>query len=201
MRLEILGTAVIGALCLVGGCEQSRYQGDGTLSDAGPFAANDRYVLDLGPFDMSRPNQKSYEMSGLPETEFTVGIDVTSVGPRQTPIYDEKPLSVSVTLRLTNERGETVISQTKRLNTWTWSGAIGRSEKSFVYLRGEAREIALGGGTTTYKNIGVAADGGWGTYFTPRSNGRYRLYVATLTTEPNASSFNARILAESGGWK
>ncbi len=195
LRIAFFAGLVLG----VSGCTQLFYHGDGTLSqDLATF----RYVLDLGPFDLSRAGQKTYEISGLPETEFTIGVQVTCIGSCALPLWETKPLDVNVELRLTNEHGETVVAVAKQLSSWTWSGSGNEPQKAFLYLPGEQRKIpSLGDGQITDPLIRFAADGGWGTYFTPRWNGLYRLRVATQSGDAQAANFLVRIQAEGGGWK
>lgn len=194
-------TALVAGLVLgTSGCTQLLYHGDGRLSDEFG-AATDRYVLDLGPFDLSRASQKTYEISGLPQTEFTIGLQVTCVGSCALRLWETNPLDVNVELRLTNEHGETVVAVAKQLSGWTWSAWGNEPEKAFLYLSGEQGKISLGDGRITDPLIGVAADGGWGTYFTRRWSGLYRLRVATLSGDAQANNFLVRIQAKGGGWK
>ena len=43
------------------------YQGDGTFIDRGPFEAHNRYVLDLGPLDLTKNERWTFRLASLPE--------------------------------------------------------------------------------------------------------------------------------------
>jgi hypothetical protein len=73
-------TAVVLALLATTACDRPPgYQGDGTLTDFGPATAHERYVIDLGSIDLSRPNRRSFKMPGLPQEEFTMGLRQVNV--------------------------------------------------------------------------------------------------------------------------
>jgi hypothetical protein len=44
--------------------------------------------------------------------------------------------------------------------------------------------------------VNVGADDGWGTYFTPRRDGRYTLHFAVLEPDPNLAGFDVRLMVE-----
>src|SRR5260221_5810767 len=68
-------------IALLSGCYQvSHYSGDGQLIDNGPFAATDRYVLNLSPVDLTQRGKKTFRMANLPEANFVTGFEI-SVAP------------------------------------------------------------------------------------------------------------------------
>jgi hypothetical protein len=53
---------------------------------------------------------------------------------------------------------------------------------------------------TRYEPV-KGVDGSWGTYFTPRRNGTYKLRVITLDPDPQSSRFFITVQVAGGGWK
>jgi hypothetical protein len=64
--LLLASTLAVSVMSLSGCYRVSQYSGDGQLTDNGRFAATDRYVLDLGPIDLTRPGMRTFRLSGLP---------------------------------------------------------------------------------------------------------------------------------------
>jgi hypothetical protein len=173
---------------------------EGQLRDRGPLAAHDRYVLDLGPIDLTSQNQQVYSLDSLPIVEFTVGLTVTAMQPSDGPIYETKPVASVIKLEMTNERGELVFSAARPLSEWTWSGNPVTPSESFVYLRGRSEERAVRPGVTISVPRDVLADAGWGSYFTPRRIAHYKLRVEVVDPLPMAT-YRAKLQARGGGWK
>ena len=174
--------------------------GDGVATDAGPWYATHRYTVDLA--DLRQPKWKTLKLqvTSLPETELTVGFELHASSPSDA-ILDTKPISALAHLQVVNERGEVVIDQRAPLNQWVWSGAISRKSESFVYARGEQREIPIGSGTVRLERAKVKADEGWGTYFVPRRDGRYTINLEIQGHDPNSKFNDFRLVAYGGGWK
>jgi hypothetical protein len=140
------------------------------------------------------------QLSSLPEVELTLGFDIRASSP-ENAILDSKPISAPAHLLVENERGEIVIDQRAPLNQWVWSGAISRKSESFVYARGDEREIPIGPGTYRRERANVKADEGWGTYFTPRRDGRYTVNLKIQARDPKGQLDDFRLVAYGGGWK
>jgi len=183
----------------VAACNRSLlYRGDGHLSDAGIGAAADRYVLDLGHIDLTNRGEYRFLLAGLPSTTMTIGFQVgPSFAGEKT--WQTKPLDARVEMKLNREDGSLVIIEGSRLPTWVWSYRVTDLD-SFVYRGGKDERVDLGNGSSTYRLLGVRADGGWGSYFDPRSLRRYRLAVRVL--EPmTGRRYPVRLLIKGGGWK
>jgi hypothetical protein len=179
------------ASVLLTACDQShRYQGDGTLTDFGPTAAINRYVVDLGPIDLSHPNQRSYKMRGLPPVEMTMGFRQVSVS---TGCDAAALASIRVRLNVQEEDNAVVVAEEGPLSAWI-------SSTDLVYKAGAEHEEPTGGGATHFVRTGTRASGGWGTYFTPRSS---TIYVARFTVldSRGASDCGSRLVLLGGGWK
>jgi hypothetical protein len=188
--------AIAGAACA---CARADYTGDGTLErvESRSFLCSDRYFVQLGSLDLSRRAASSYRLAGLPDTEFTLGIVIAQ--PKTSG--DSVPIDAvraSVRMELRDERGRSVVLTDGRLSDWTWSTDFKRPTNAFVYRRGEARERDLGNGTTTSERIGVNTDSGWGTSFTPRTGGHYRLEVVVEEGDAAATQYDVSLRADGG---
>lgn len=157
----------------------SSYSGDGRLTDYGWWELEgNRFVLDLGPVDLSVPSRHSYRLSNLPNAEFTAGVEIVEAEPNL--IGSARPAHPSVVrLELTTSNNEVAIIEEGPLDIWVWSYGVGGME-SYLYRRGEAKEVPLGGGTTTSERLGVKAAKGWGSYFTPEESTTYFLTFEVL---------------------
>jgi hypothetical protein len=189
---------IVAVLVIVlGGCGFAgwRYAGDGELHDAGPLASHQRYILNLGTIDLSTKDERVYELARLPDDDFTVGIRLSALQGVNQPLYEAKPLASVVRLEMTTEGDEIVISDGGPLSEWTWSGVRGEPHWSFVYRLGAHP------GVWTGIRHGVLADAGWGTYFTARSKGKYRLKVTVVEPDSFGSRYQAQVLVKGGGWK
>jgi hypothetical protein len=181
----------------LGGCySTSSYDGDGTLNettDGGYF-----YKLSLGRLDLSMEGKSTYQLKGLPEETFIIGLYVVRLTSDSVRIIETKPLKPAIKLRLLNERDEVVIDEYAGLDRWVWSGGRDVTCCSFVYLRGRSVEIPTGGGGVRVERTDEGADDGWGTYFVPRRNGVYTLDVRVVTPDPHASQFRVELIAYGG---
>ena len=73
MRARITSIAICAAALQTTACAP-HYSGDGKFTDFGPLAAIDRYLVDLGPVDLSRANKRAFRMRGLPSTELVMAL-------------------------------------------------------------------------------------------------------------------------------
>lgn len=190
VHLGLVGAAMI----FLAGCAPVRYAGDGTLTreKAPAFFCQDRFDIDLGPMDFTHLATMQFHLEGLPKQEYTVGFDVSSLDSGQASnaaVRDAHMPDPLVELALRNEKGEVVLNQRGRLSDWVWSGALANLRSSYVYNRGEEREIRNNPATTESQRVGVKADGGWGTYFTPRRRGGYQLGLTIVEADPRAGSY------------
>ena len=154
----------------------SEYSGDGYLIDNGRGAATDRYVLNLGPVDLTRRGTTSFRMAGLPDANFVVGMEIRAASEDSTAI-ERQPVKATVSLKVSDSTGTVLFAKTAALNEWTWS--VPRDgDWAFVYGRGEP-----------------------GTYFTARPKTEYTLTLSVLDPEPGPPKYTTVLLAKSGGWK
>lgn len=174
--------------------------GDGMASDAGPWYAMNRYVVELANLRQPELTSLKLQLTSLPEVELTLGFDIHASSSRET-ILDTKPISALAHLLVVNERSEVVIDQRAPLDRWVWSGAVSRKSETFVYARGDWREIPIGPGTVRQERANIKADEGWGTYFTPRHDGRYTVTLSIQGRDPRVKLDDFRFVAYGGGWK
>jgi len=196
----VLADMLTGLLVSICACAGLIYTGDGKLHDAGPFAAIHRYTIDIAPINLSQPGTSTYYLSGLPPTALTVGLDLVPLQVPTNPLYDTKPLNSTVTIEMTNERDEPVISAGGALSTWRWSYWSAEPNRYFLYREGEGHEIPVRPGVTTGVRDGQLADAGRGTSFTPRLSGRYKVNVTVANPDPAAAQFRVKVWVEGGGW-
>jgi len=125
----------IALVCVAAsGCHESRYSGDGKLTDD-RFSPSERFVLTLGPIDLTKSGATTYRLSGLPKDTFILGFDVTGIASTSTTLYGTEPISAVVRLTLTDERSRVIIDEVGPLNEWTWSGSP-HEPAAFVYRQG-----------------------------------------------------------------
>jgi hypothetical protein len=191
------------ALLLLVACNRGHfYTGDGTFVDHGILSATDRYTIELGEVDVRRISVSDFSLSGLPRTDFTVGL-LASTALGDGAHLDSKPLSAVVKITLVNERSQVVISEEAPLDKWDWSSSVLSPSESFVYLRGEEDEQPLSAGAVSLHPIGLKADSGWGTYFKPRRFAAYTLTFAVTKPDPSsdADRYTVAAFIRGGGWK
>ena len=196
--------------------------GDGELTDNGPREAVRRYVLDLGPVDLSGGSARTYTVAELPEETFTLGLEFSTpeseaavkdlwerirrgedVRDRDFTTIDERikeraPLGTLLGIRVVDEASQLVIQEEAPLGQWGWSTGLGRP---FVYRGGQSEVVPLGQGVVTGRLIGLKADGGWGTSFRPRARGVYRITLTVVPSGPPSEDVRVRLIATGGGWK
>jgi hypothetical protein len=177
---------------ILGGC--SSYEGDGRFKDHGVFASHQRYVIDLGRIDLTQREQREFNFAKVPAETFTFGLKLYGAK------WDQKNISAKVRLVLVNEKGETIFNFVETISKWTWSGSSLHENEVFAYGSGKSRETVLRPGVFTYEPIGVGPDGGWGTYVSMRTDGRYKLIFENVVPDPNAKVV-AVLMGTGGGWK
>jgi hypothetical protein len=166
---------------LLTGCFASLfYTGDGKFKDNGILAYSRRYVVDLGPVDLSSPHTYSYRLSGLPHAEFAVII--RAFEPKKNEWDVRPPHPAVVRLQLNTESGDTVILEQGGLDSWVRGYGV-LDNISELYVRGESRDIPLPGGGTRGERLGLKASGGWGTYFDSEPSRKYVLKLEVLSSE------------------
>jgi hypothetical protein len=157
----------------------SSYSGDGAIIDNGWQLKGGRYTVDLGPIDISRPSKHSYTLQRLPDAEFVIGIEIVEAMPNR----DQRPnhkANVRLDLKGTDDRS--IVSEHGSLEKWVWSYGLGDT-KSFLYQRGEGKDIPLSSGGTRGQRTGAKASGGWGTYFKANESSQYQLTLEVLASE------------------
>jgi hypothetical protein len=188
---------VASVSCLA--CHESRYAGDGELTDS-PLSPSQRFSLTLGPIDMRHQSATTFTLNRLPARQFIMGFQVSGPRPTADPLYDSRPITALARMSLTDETGRVVIDETAKLEDWVWSGSP-HEDTSFVYRAGTARDVPLAGGGVTPQLMGVKADAGWGSSFTPRSNGKYLLRVEILEGDARAGNYQISLKGLTGGWE
>lgn len=155
------------------GCDTvAQYAGDGRLTDKGPSAATDRYVLDLGQMSLKALTSATFNMKNLPKTEFVVGIELRS------PTSKLEQASINPTVGITLlENGKAIISKEAKLSEWTWS-IHSPGNYTFVYGREQPN-----------------------TYFTPTPGKNYELTLRVKEPDRGNVNYTAALVAKSGGWK
>lgn len=196
-----VAVAMFAMILLVIGCSRGLpYEGDGRFVDHGPTAALERYVLDLGPVDLSTKRGYRYLIAGLPPVEMVVGLEITAPSSDER-LSDTRPIDALVEIVLVNGRDESVIHEHERLTQWTWSASASAESRAFVYRRGDAKELSRGSGVVGFERLGVRADAGWGSYFQPRRGERYLLTFSILEPASVGQRYSVRLHVKGGGWK
>lgn len=146
------------------GCSAgSGYSGDGQMIDNGPLAATDRYVVNLGPIDLTKKGMRSYRLINLPPENFECGIDLSA--PAATRIqWEEKKIQATVSMDIVGEDGDVLMHVTGSVRDWTWSMYMSGETNAFLYVQGPP-----------------------GSFFNPKKDRAYRLDVSVI--EPDASHF------------
>ena len=190
--LPVVATFTICALISIA----HAYRGDGRLLDRGWSAAHNRYTVDLGAVDLASCGRRTFVMALMPVTEFTVGLELTT---SDGTAVDVGKLTTPLHLRLSNEKNELVFEIRAALSDWVLSRVRDQHHRGFLYLRGPEAHVPSSADTFRIERRNVQADGGWGTYFTPRRDGSYVLVIDCEA--PIASIASARLVAHGGGWK
>jgi hypothetical protein len=166
-------------LVVLSGCSHTGYNGDGQFTDNGVMAYSRRYVIDLGPVDLSKPGSYRYTLSGLPRAELVVGLRVFEE--TQNTWNERRDYPAVVRMQLQNAQNQTAILEEAPLNSWVRTYGV-LDNISELYRQGEGRDIPLAGGGTKGERVGVKASGGWGTYFYSNEGEKYNLTVEVLAS-------------------
>lgn len=178
MNRSALLLLIVGATTLSACYQASSYSGDGRLFDNGWQLKGGRYALDLGPINVGRAGTYSYKLGRLPDAEFVIGVEIVEA----TPNRDERPNhKAQVRLDLKEVAGRTVVTESGSLEDWIWSYGLDDT-KSFLFRRGEGKDIPLATGGTQGQRVGVKASGGWGSYFTAEESASYELTFQVLAS-------------------
>jgi hypothetical protein len=173
MNLPLLPISLTATL-LLGACQQSvDYVGDGRLIDHGPAAAENRYVIEAGPVDLSRKGTANFKMTGIPRDYFVIGLQLRGHPARAVDGSVQTPANVSI--ELIREDFGMVALIAGPLRDWTWSGPDGGS--AFVYQRQASRA-----------------------YFDAFPEAHYRLSVTVNIPDP-AFAGGSQLVLKTGGWK
>lgn len=169
-RSLALAVALVAGLA---GCDTvAQYSGDGRLTDKGPTAATDRYVLDLGQVSLKAPTSATFSLKNLPKAEFVVGIELRSPASK----IEQAAINPLVGITLL-EDGKAIISKEAKLSDWTWS-IHSPGNYAFVYGRDQPA-----------------------TYFTPAPGKNYQLTLRVKEPDRSNANYTAALVAKSGGWK
>lgn len=122
--------------------DESRFTGDGQLTDRGPEVAAERFLLDLGPVNLNQDGDYEFKFSGLPVVRFNTQLLISmkhyfNVRPR--PAADRPSWfdEVSVALRLTkNGHEKAVFEFDGTLSQLTWTNGAPKPNQSALYVRG-----------------------------------------------------------------
>ena len=175
--------------------------GDVAMTDNGPAEASSRYVATLARVDLTHVSSYTITLLGLPSDRFILGLDIASSKPQSAPLDEAHPIHAEIAVTVVDEKDEVVISERQPLAKWVWSGWAGDKGSSFVYLRGESRDVPISAGSVRVESIGVKADGGWGTYFQPRRSATYRITIEVAVPDADAAPYLATLVLKGGGWK
>jgi hypothetical protein len=193
---SVAAVATIAILALA--CNEAGFEGDGKLSERA-LSPSRRFVVHLGTIDASRRTKARFGFRGLPEREFTIGLEVASSRPATGLVYELRPISPTIRMTLSDEVGRVIVSESGPLKEWEWS-RTDHGTNAFVFRRGVTRDVTVGRVAHPQRE-GLKADGGWGTSFSPRRAGRYALTVEVLNGDPNAATYNVTVTGQSGGWE
>ncbi len=160
-------------IAALAGCDiVAQYTGDGRLTDNGPSAAADRYVLDLGTVSLKTPASTTFKLKNLPKTDFVVGIELRS----PTSKLEQGAVNAEVSIALM-EDGKAIIAKEAKLSEWTWSV---HSPGNYVFVYGREQPT---------------------THFTPTLAKNYELTLRVKEPDRGNANYTASLVAKSGGWK
>lgn len=168
----------------------SRRAGDGTLTDFGPRAGIDRYVVDLGDLTDACEIDKTYLVSDLPAEDLTVGFLVSgSTGAGK--LLFEQPNIGTAHLEVTTEGGDPLVLEQGPLSDWIWSGPLHLDDRAFVYYYRYDRQQATSGSDREHGS----------TSFTPSPTESYRIRVRATWKPETLEQYKIRLLVMGGGWQ
>lgn len=166
---------IVAIVALLSGCPMTKYSGDGVFLDNGPGAATDRYVLDLGPIDLTQRARRTVRLAGLPKGNFVVGIQIKAAA--DPALIGKRLPNPTVSLSLSESSDGLIFSKEAPLGTWTWS-VPAADDAAFVYGRERPS-----------------------TYFDAASGAEYMLSIDVVEPDQSGSRYVAVLVAKSGGWK
>src|SRR6185312_10643631 len=170
-----LGLVMAVCAAAICGCHETlRYSGDGQLTDNGPFASTDRYVLNLGPIDFTERGKRAFRIVNLPPANYVVGIEI-STAPEDRASIEGRLISPVIRLSLSDAGGKVLFAHDSALDTWTWS-VKSPGTQAFVYERGEP-----------------------GTYFSAAPRAEYALTLTVIKPDSRPVKYAAHLVATSGG--
>jgi hypothetical protein len=149
--------------------------------------------LKLGEVRLSERQRYSYTLKGMPNDEFVLGLQLQRLEPNNADSPKPQPLLASVQLRVLNERDQLVIAEEGDLSKWQgYGGAV-------LFQSGRTMEIPIGtDGSVSINHVDKRADEGWGTYFTPRCTGTYRVELVVVRPDPSAARYRVTLVAHGG---
>lgn len=170
---QLFPLVAVSLIAALAGCDTvAQYSGDGRLTDKGPGAATDRYVLDLGSVSLKVPASATFKLKNLPKTDYVVGIELRS----PTSKLEQSAVNPVVSLVLT-EDGKMILAKEARLSDWTWS-IHAPGNYAFVYGREQPT-----------------------THFTPTPGKNYELTLRVKEPDRSSVNYTAALVAKSAGWK
>jgi hypothetical protein len=173
-----LGLEAVVLCSLITGCSAGNgYSGDGRMIDNGPSAATDRYVIDLGPIDLSTKGKRSFRLVNLPPENFGCGIELSAPGASRVQ-WEEKRFGASVSMEIAADDGEVVMHVSGPLRDWTWSMYVTGATNAFLYVQGPP-----------------------GSFFDAKKGRSYRLEFSVIEPDQAHSEIKATLKLKSGGWK
>lgn len=183
------------ALLLGSGCSlMTGYSGDGRFVDHGYFAMPVRYVLDLGPIDLSSQGRYARRLARLPAERMTIGLDIVEEGSdtRHTARH-----SARIRLQLKTTDGQLVMDENGTLDSWSW-GRSRVDSSTFYAVSGQMRYVPIEG-VSRPERLGEKADRGWGSSFLPGSGAVYQLEFEVLSPDSTPSG-PVHLMLEGGGF-
>ena len=170
----ILGGAALFILAIVGWFNAGLlFSGDGVYRKGVDGAT---FQVEFPAVDLSRQGKYTFHFTRMaPSMSYAVGLHV----PERS--------SALVAMTMSNERGQIVFQQKRRLLDWTWN-------RDMAVINGALSEVPIGGGSVRIQLDGVGPDGGWGTHFEPRWSGHYTLTIEVF--EPDSKRLLARPVIE-----
>jgi len=191
-RLFITAIALALGACGPHLAQYRDYRGDGTfVPHAAPaWICPDGYTVDLGVIDLTRTDESTHRLEGLPAVEATIGLAMVSKAGAGT----EPPrLDAAIALTLLDDKGAIVLSRHERLSEWTRSFALNDPAHTYLFQRGTQIDVAVTPATVRAERFPIGPDDSWGTYFTPRRGARYTLHFAVEQPDPNLAGVVARL--------
>jgi len=175
---RLLGVALLVIAGLYSCVPWTKSVGDAKMIDNGPFAATDRYVVDLGHVQLGERSTRTIQLSGLPSDNFACGIEVTIPDTDWNWSSSAKPLDAVVSMRIANFNDKTLFAIEAPLRDWTWNTRAG-DRQVFLYRRDDPNS----------------------TYFDATHDTNYRVTVSVVEPDTRHPDLVAKITMKSGGWK